>query len=133
MDWHAEVLRLVQGNGAGFGYGVLPWQEVAALHHRLPPAAADELAATLLTMIDLDYRNPHSVPASDELLPLPAGMLPDDLLCLETAVYVCVELGRLAAGPRLRALLREPRFHAIYPHLRTLHYDLSDLLTRLPG
>ncbi len=87
----------------------------------------------LLAMLDLDYRNPHSEPADPDAggLPLPAAMQPDDLLCLEAAVYAAAELGLPGARERLQAIIRAPRFHAVLSGLRHLHMDLNELMRGL--
>lgn len=134
MDWDREVLELLRDAGAGLQADLVPWQSLVARWRSLPAAEAESFGARLLEMIDLDYRNPHSeAPYTGdgfELLPLPSGMRPDDLLCLEAAAYAAAELGLAGTRTRLQALMRAPRFHAVYPHLRSLHMDINDLLAR---
>lgn len=136
LDWDREVLDRLRADGAGMQADLVPWEGLVTWWRSLPPAAAAELAAKFLAWLDLDYRNPHSEPPYEgdgmSLLPLPAGMRPDDLLVLEAAAYASVELGLPGTRQRLQALMRAPRFHAVYPHLRSLHMDINDLMRRAP-
>lgn len=135
VDWDREVLRILREHGAGTQADLVPWQPVADCWRGLAPVEAEALGQRLLAMLDFDYRNAHSedpyVGDGMELLPLPAGMKPDDLLCLEAAAYAVSAAGLPGARERLQALLRAPRFHAVYPHLRSLHRDITDLLRTL--
>lgn len=133
MDWDLEVLNLLRENGAGWVADRVPWEALVDRYQALPWPQREALAERLLAMLSLDYRNPHSEPPDpDEPGPgLPAGMRPEDLLCVEAAAYAAAALGLPGAAERLQAILRAPRFHAVYPYLRRLHLDLPDLVRRL--
>lgn len=135
MDWHREVLATLRTAGAGWRHDHLPWPALVELYRGLESAANAALGAALLDMIDLDYRNPHSEqPYRGDgfaVIGLPGGMTNEDLLCVEAAAFAAAALNLPGALPRLQALLRNPRFHAVYPHLRQLHLELPDLVRRL--
>lgn len=133
MDWDKTILDLLRAGGAGYDAQLVPWEPVVARYRAAAPAGQAELRTYLLRMIDLDYRNPHSEDpdAGYEGVPLPAAMKPDDLLCLEAAVYAAAELGLPGARERLQAIMRAPRFHAVFPGLRRLHMDLNDIMRKL--
>lgn len=124
------MLEALRRAGAGFEAGHLPWEAVVALWQEADAAGRRALEERLLAMVDLDYRNPHSdrAPAEEGIPALPAGMQPDDLLCLEAAALAGARLGLPGVRERLRGILREPRLHAVYPHLRRLHVELPSLL-----
>lgn len=133
MDLDKEILDLLRRGGAGFAAGLVPWEPVVARYRSASAPEQAALGARLLAMIDLDYRNPHSEDADADTaaVPLPAAMKPDDLLCLEAAVYAAAELGLPGARDRLQAVMRAPRFHAVFPGLRHLHMDLNEVIRRL--
>lgn len=134
VDWDREILGILRSHGAGLAADHLPWEPLVARYRAEPASGRQAMAERLLAMIDLDYRNPHAEQAAlEEGIPaLPGGMQPEDLLCLEAAAFAAVALGLPGARERLQALLREPRFHGVYPHLRRLHLELPELL-RSPG
>lgn len=133
MDWDREILGLLRAGGAGFAAGHVPWQALVQRYRELGPVERAAMGARLLAMLDLDYRNPHSEAPDPDAggVPLPAGMKPEDLLCLEAAAYAAAELGLVGARDRLQAIIRAPRFHAVFPSLLSLHMDLNDLLGRM--
>lgn len=129
------VLKALHQAGAGFEAGLVPWEAVVDLWRAAGPEDRRALEQKLLEMLDLDYRNPLAdfVPGEEGIPGLPAGMQPDDLLCLEAAAFAATHLGLPGVQDRLRALLREPRFHAVYPRLRRLHLELPSLLAGRTG
>lgn len=119
-DWDRLILEALHASRPA--YDEPPdWHAVLALYEGLGPAAAGELDRALVAMIDEEYRNPHrsaeSFPFDDVMVNLPAGMLPDDLLCVEAAVLVAAERSLGGALFALNRLLRAPRWHAMYPRL----------------
>lgn len=120
MDWQQRFLAALQA--ARPAYDEPPdWRAALSLYEGLSTADAAALDETVIAMIDEDYRNPHgtaeSLPFEDVLTGLPAGMRPDDLLCIEAAVLVAAERRLGAALFAFNRLMRAPRWHALYPRL----------------
>lgn len=133
MDWDLEILSILRNNGGGFDARLVPWEPLVERYRKESESGRAAMAERLLTMMDLDYHNPHSeVGSQEEGIPrLPGLMQPEDLLCLEAAAFAAVALRLPGTRERLQALMREPRFHAVYPHLRRLHLELPDFLRQL--
>jgi len=123
MDWEARVLEALR-NSRPHWDAPPDWRAVLALYGGLGPAEAAALDRTLLTMIDLGYRNPH---AERELQPfegvevsLPAGMAPEDLLCIEAAVLVAAHRGLSDAYFPFARLMSLPTWHVVRSRLTWL-------------
>jgi len=127
MIWEQRFLRALQTSRTGFDQ-TPDWRAALALYQDLSSDESDELDHAVLGMIDQDYRNSadhigeHDLFA-DVMTSLPAGMDPDDLLCVEAAVMVAGERGLGAALFRLNRLMRAPRWHALFPRLLWLNYQ----------
>jgi hypothetical protein len=94
MNWDKLLLEMLHGSRPA--YDEPPeWREALRLYDSLPQEEAADLDRHLVTMIDEDYRNPYSssdnLPFDDVMVNLPAGMTPDDLLCIEAAVLLAAE------------------------------------------
>lgn len=100
------------------------WRAVLSLYVELDPATATELDQLVVRMIDEEYRNPYpsraALPFDEVMTGLPAGMTPDDLLCMEAAVLVAAERRLGEAFFAFNRLMRSPRWHAMYPRLQWL-------------
>jgi ADP-ribosyl-[dinitrogen reductase] hydrolase len=120
MSWEKRFLDVLHASRPAFDEAP-DWRAALTLYQGLPPAEAAELDRTVVAMIDEDYRNPFSTeadePFGDVMTGLPAGLKPDDLLCIEAAALVSAERALGEAFFRLNALLRAPRWHALYPRL----------------
>jgi hypothetical protein len=135
MVWEQRVLASLQQLDSGSDDNQA-WQVVLDLYAGITPPDAAELDLTILTMIDQDYRNAYSRDPVDSPFAalqatLPSGMKPDDLLCVEAAVLTAAERGLGAALFSFNRLLRAPRWHAIYPHLRWLNQEMRDAQKKL--
>lgn len=123
MDWERRFLEVLKASRPAWDEKP-DWRVALELYKGLSPAEAADLDRTVLKMIDQDYQNPHSnrfdLPFDDMMVNLPAGMVPDDLLCIEAAVMVAAERGLGAAYFAFNRLLRAPRWHALYPRLEWL-------------
>ncbi|MDB4897945.1 MAG: putative dinitrogenase reductase activating glycohydrolase [Firmicutes bacterium] len=120
MDWQQPFLVAVKQSQQAWD-DQPDWRGALLLYDGLTAGQADALDRTVIAMIDEDYRNPFSGkaerPFDDVMVGLPAGLTPDDLLCIEAAVLVAAER---RIGPALFAfnrLMRAPRWHALYPRL----------------
>ncbi|MGE5675115.1 MAG: ADP-ribosylglycohydrolase family protein [Mycobacterium leprae] len=120
MDWQKQFLEALKASRGDWDEEP-DWRAALALYQGLGPAEAAELDQTVLNMVDEDYRNPHSgrgdLPFDDVMVNLPAGMAPDDLLCIEGAVMVAAERGLGEALFAVNRLMRSQRWHAMYPRL----------------
>lgn len=100
------------------------WRAALSLYMELDPASAAEMDRLVVRIIDEEYRNPYSsreeLPFDDVMVNLPAGMTPDDLLCIEAAVMVAAERRLGGAYFAFNRLMRSPRWHAMYPRLNWL-------------
>lgn len=126
MDWDQRLLALL--HGSRLGYDDAPdWRAALSLYDGLSPSEMAALDHHLLGMISEEYRNPHSsrenLPYDDVMVNLPAGMVPDDLLCIEAAVLVAAERGLGEALFAFNRLMRAPRWHALSPRLQWLHQE----------
>lgn len=126
MDWERLLLQTLLDSRPA--YDEAPdWRSALALYDGLTAEQAAELDRTLLAMISDEYRNPHStrenLPFDDVMVNLPAGMVPDDLLCIEAAVLVAAERRLGEALFALNRLMRAPRWHAISPRLYWLNQE----------
>lgn len=110
MDWEKRVLEALEASRPD-PWAPPQWQAVLALYEPLGAPEAAELDQSLLSMIDLAYRNPHAEPV--EGISLPNGMRPGDLLCLEAAVLVAAERGLDGALFAFNRLLRTPTWHPL--------------------
>ncbi|MBP2017668.1 ADP-ribosyl-[dinitrogen reductase] hydrolase [Symbiobacterium terraclitae] len=126
MDWHLRVLEALRASRTDWDEPP-DWRAVLALYEGLGPAEAGELDRTLVSMIDIGYRNPH---ADRELQPfeqvsagLPSGMAPEDLLCLEAAVLAAAERGLSDAYFPFLRLLSLPAWHVVGSRLTWLHRE----------
>jgi ADP-ribosyl-[dinitrogen reductase] hydrolase len=123
VDWDRLFLEALKRSRSEFDEKP-DWRAALALYDRLAPAEQAELDRAVVAMIDEDYKNPHasadSSPWEEVLAPLPAGMTPDDLLCIEAAVMVAAERGIGEALFAFNRLMRAPRWHALYPRLEWL-------------
>lgn len=126
MDWELAFLQALRDSRAGWDEAA-DWRGALGLYRNLSAAEARRLDAALLRMIDQDYRNPHSsresLPFDDVQVNLPAGMVPEDLLCIESAVLVATERGVGEAYFALNRLMRQPRWHAMSGRLHFLNYE----------
>jgi len=126
MSWEHRFLQALKDSRAGFDQ-TPDWRSALALYNNLPADEAKQLDRAILAMIDQDYRNLDSIgeqePFADVMTTLPAGMDPDDLLCVEAAVMVAGERGLGEALYRLNRLMRAPRWHALFPRLLWLNYE----------
>jgi hypothetical protein len=135
MVWEERVLESLQQLDSGSDENQA-WRVVLDLYAGITSADAAELDLTILKMIDQDYRNAYSrdpVDSPFEALKatLPSGMKPDDLLCVEAAVLTAAARGLGSALFSFNRLLRAPRWHAIYPHLRWLNEGTRGAQTML--
>jgi ADP-ribosyl-[dinitrogen reductase] hydrolase len=127
MDWQRRFLDTL--NQSRPAYDEPPqWRAALALYEGLTAADATQLDQAVVAMIDEEYRNPYSAqtaeqPFDDLMVNLPAGISPDDLLCMEAAVLVAAERGLGEALFRFNRLLRAPRWHALYPRLHWLNIE----------
>lgn len=126
MDWDRFFLEALRGSRPA--YDEKPdWRAALALYTGLTAQEAAALDAAVLAMIHEDYRNPYSSheaqPFDDLLTALPAGMSPDDLLCIEAAVMVAAERRVGSALFAFNRLMRAPRWHAMYPRLEWLSHE----------
>jgi ADP-ribosyl-[dinitrogen reductase] hydrolase len=100
------------------------WRAALALYDQLSPDEAAALDRAVLAMIDIGYRNPHAsherLPFDDVMVNLPAGMSPEDLLCIEAAVLVAAERGLGEAFFALNRLMRVPTWHILQGRLEWL-------------
>ncbi|HWI51420.1 MAG TPA: ADP-ribosylglycohydrolase family protein [Symbiobacteriaceae bacterium] len=124
MDWERRFLEILHASRPA--YDEAPdWRGALQLYHGLSGAEALGLDRALLAMIDEDYRNPHSsrenLPFDDVMVNLPAGMAPDDLLCIEAAVLMAAERKLGEALFAFNRLMRAPRWHALSPRLYWLN------------
>lgn len=132
--WDASLLYTLQSSRPA--YDEPPrWESVLALYAGLTDDQAESLDRSLLAMITEEYRNPHSdradMPFDDVMVNLPAGMHPDDLLCIEAAVMVAAERGLDGAIFAFNRLLRSPRWHAMYPRFHWLGREMTGLQRKL--
>lgn len=134
MDWQQRFLEALHRSRPAFDEPP-DWRAALDLYAGLSLAEQAELDQTVIGMIDEDYRNPHAgaeeVPFGDVMVNLPAGMTPDDLLCIEAAVLVAAERGLGEAYFRFNRLLRAPRWHAVYPRLQWLSMHAADAQRKL--
>lgn len=126
MDWDKRFLEALRASR--LAYDEPPdWRAPLSLYEGLSATDAAALDRTLLKMIDEDYKNPHSDPEpepfGDVLTALPAGLAPEDLLCIEAAVLVAAERRLGGALFAFNRLMRAPRWHAFYPRLTWLNYE----------
>lgn len=133
-DWDRAFLQLLKGSRSSYDQPP-DWRAALGLYDGLGFTEAAGLDAALVAMIDEEYRNPYSakenLPFDDLMVNLPAGMVPDDLLCLEAAVLVTAERGVGAALFPFNRLLRAPRWHALYPRLIWLGHEAVSVQRRL--
>lgn len=126
MDWELAFLSALRNSRPDWD-SPPDWRAALALYEDLPSAEARTLDAAVLRMVDQDYRNPHSshdsLPFDDVQVNLPAGMVPEDLLCVESAVLVASERGLGPAYFAFNRLMRQPRWHAISARLHFLNYE----------
>lgn len=134
MDWEARFLQTLQASRPAWDEPPV-WQAALVLYQGLTPPEVHELDRTVLRMIDEEYRNPHggleSLPLDDVMVNLPAGMTPDDLMCVEAAVLVAAARGLGEAFFALNRLMRSPRWHAMYPRLHWLSREGFDAQRQL--
>jgi ADP-ribosyl-[dinitrogen reductase] hydrolase len=134
MDWQLTFLQTLQQSRPDWGEAP-DWRAILALYAERSAAEAEALDRTVVAMIDEDYRNPHSSneeqPFDDVMVNLPAGMKPDDLLCIEAAVLVAAERGLGEALFGFNRLMRSPRWHALYPRLQWLSLQGPDAHRKL--
>ena len=121
MSWEQRFLEVLKASRPSFD-DQPDWRAPLALYEGLSPAEAGELDRTIVAMIDEDYRNPYSAeteeqPFGDVMVNLPAGLKPDDLLCIEAAVLVAAERSLGEAFFHFNRLMRASRWHALYPRL----------------
>lgn len=126
MDWELAFLSALRNSRPDWD-APPDWRAALALYENLPPADARILDAAILRMVDQDYRNPHSshdsLPFDDIQVNLPAGMVPEDLLCIESAILVASERGLGPAYFDFNRLMRQPRWHAMSGRLHFLNYE----------
>lgn len=126
MTWDQRFVKVLQDSKSGFDQ-TPDWRSALGLYKDLNPSESHQLDRAVLAMIDQEYRNPESIgehdPFADVMTSLPAGMDPDDLLCVEAAVMVAGERGLGEALFRLNRLMRAPRWHALFPRLLWLNYE----------
>jgi ADP-ribosyl-[dinitrogen reductase] hydrolase len=120
MDWDKLLLDILHSSRPA--YDEPPeWREALKLFDGLTREEAADLDRHLVAMIDEDYRNPHgssdNLPFDDVMVNLPAGMTPDDLLCIEAAVLLAAERELGEALFAFNRLMRAPRWHAMSPRL----------------
>lgn len=111
------------------------WRAALALYDGLSPAEAAKLDQTVLAMVDLRYRNPHAsheqLPFDDMMVNLPAGLTPDDLLCIEAAVLVAAERGIGEAYFAFNRMMRSPTWHPSQGRLQWLPREGFDAARKL--
>lgn len=126
MDFELAFLNALRGSRSDWDEAP-DWRAALRLYRELSPAEARSLDAAVLRMVDQDYRNPHSshesLPFDDVQVNLPAGMVPEDLLCIESAVLVAAERGIGQAYFAFNRLMRQPRWHAMSARLHFLNYE----------
>ncbi|HYG58596.1 MAG TPA: ADP-ribosylglycohydrolase family protein [Symbiobacteriaceae bacterium] len=134
-DWEQRLLDTWRASRPA--YDEKPqWRAALALYDGLTPHETLELDRTLLGMISEEYRNPHSsdredLPFDDVMVNLPAGMSPDDLMCVEGAALVAAERGLGPALFALNRLMRSPRWHAMYSRLHWLSQEGFEAQSKL--
>lgn len=126
MDWELQVLTALKASRPSWDEPP-DWRAVLALYDGLSAAEAAALDRTLVSMIDVGYRNRH---ASHERQPyeqvevnLPLGMSPDDLLCIESAVLVAAERGLGGAFFPFTRLMSLPAWHLLQGRLAWLAHE----------
>jgi ADP-ribosyl-[dinitrogen reductase] hydrolase len=135
MQWDRPFLETL--NRSRPDYDEPPrWQAALDLYAPLGGEEAALLDRAVIAMIDEDYRNPAGNgagdrPFDDVMVNLPAGMTPDDLLCIEAAVLVAAERGLGEAFFAFNRLLRSPRWHAMYPRLLWLAREAFSVQRKL--
>lgn len=134
MDWDQKFLEAVRSSRPAWD-AQPDWRAALVLYNGLSPQDAAALDRTVIAMIDEDYRNPHSsmdnFAFDDVMVNLPAGMTPDDLMCVEAAALVAAERGIGQAFFAVGRLLRSPRWHALNPRLQWLSYHAMDVQRKL--
>lgn len=126
MDWDRLLLEALRGSQADYD-DAPDWRAALALYEGLSTEQATALDRHLVSMIHDDYRNPHSsreqLPFDDVMVNLPAGMVPDDLLCIEAAVLVAAERELGEALFAFNRLMRSPRWHPLSARLCWLNQE----------
>jgi len=134
VDWDLRLLAALRSSRPAWDEPP-DWRAALTLYEGLPPEDAADLDRAVAAMIDEDYRNPHScaenLPFDDVMVNLPAGMTPDDLMCVEAAALVATERGLGSAFFAVGRLLRSPRWHALHPRLHWLSYAALDVQRKL--
>ncbi len=134
LDWDLKFLEALRSSRPAWDEKP-DWRAALALYDGLSPQDVAALDRTVIAMIDEDYRNPHSamdnVGFDDVMVNLPAGMTPDDLMCVEAASLVAAERGISQAFFAVGRLLRSPRWHALNPRLMWLSYHVMDVQRKL--
>ncbi len=126
MNWDQRFLQALQASRNEVD-GTPNWRLTLGLYQHLSKSDSQQLDRAVLAMIDQDYRNSDSMGEhdlfADVMTSLPAGMDPEDLLCVEAAVLVAAERGLGKAFFRFNQLMRTPRWHALFPRLLWLNYE----------
>lgn len=134
MDWEQRVLTALKQSRPAWDEPA-DWRAALALYEGLPPADAAELDRVVIAMIDLRYRNPHSsheqLPFDDVMVNLPAGMSPDDLLCIEAAVLMAAERGLGEGFFAFNRLMRSPTWHPVQGRLEWLGREALEAQRKL--
>ncbi|MFZ5818078.1 MAG: ADP-ribosylglycohydrolase family protein [Bacillota bacterium] len=134
MDWQERFLTVLKESRPAWDEPG-DWRAALALYEGLSPAEAAELDRTVLQMIRIEYRNPHAsheqLPFDDVMVNLPAGMTPDDLLCIEGAVLVAAERGLGEAFFAFNRLMRLPTWHILQGRLQWLSREGFDAQRKL--
>lgn len=126
MDWDRLFLSALRSSQ--LDYDDAPdWRAALALYDGLTPDQASDLDQHIVSMIHDDYRNPHSSrehqPFDDVMVNLPAGMVEDDLICMEAAVLVAAERQLGEALFAFNRLMRSPRWHPLSARLCWLNQE----------
>jgi ADP-ribosyl-[dinitrogen reductase] hydrolase len=126
MDWDRLFLEALRSSQADYD-DAPDWRAALAVYEGLSPDEAAALDRHIVSMIHDDYRNPHSsreqLPFDDVMVNLPAGMVPDDLLCIEAAVLVAAERELGEALFAFNRLMRSPRWHPLSARLCWLNQE----------
>ncbi len=134
MDWELRILTALKESRPSWD-GPADWRAALTLYDGLSADERTALDQTLLRMIDIQYRNPHStherLPFDDVMVNLPLGMSPEDLLCMEGAALIAAERGLGDAFFALNRLMRLPAWHILQGRLEWLSHEGFDAQRKL--
>ncbi|MDF2629805.1 MAG: putative dinitrogenase reductase activating glycohydrolase, partial [Symbiobacteriaceae bacterium] len=126
MDWDRLFLERLRASQIDYD-DVPDWRAALTLYEGLTPDQAASLDRQIINMVDEEYRNPYSsrehLPFDDVMVNLPAGMVPDDLICIEAAVLVAAERQLGEALFAFNRLMRSPRWHPLSARLVWLNQE----------